>query len=166
MIEVKLKRKNKYYSCFFNKKDWNLIKELKPYLVKQGNNSLRIYCNKVKNYAHRIIMKCPKGLTVDHKDNNPLNNIRSNLRICTQKQNCKSQKIPKNNTSGYKGVSFDTWSFKKNLKRCWIARIKVERKNINLGRFLTKEQAAVQYNKAAIKHFGKFAKLNKMEFKP
>jgi hypothetical protein len=161
MIEIKLKRKNKYYSCFFDNEDWLLIKDLKPYLVKQGTNGLRVYCNKVKNYAHRIIMNCPKGLTVDHIDNNPLNNAKSNLRICTQKQNAKSQLMPKNNTSGYKGVCFDNWSFKNNLKRCWIARIKVERKNINLGRFLTKEQAAIAYNNAAVKYFGKFAKLNK-----
>src|SRR5580693_4595955 len=36
---------------------------------------------------HREIMQCPKGLEVDHRDNQPLNCRRYNLRICTHAQN-------------------------------------------------------------------------------
>ena len=33
---------------------------------------------------HRYIMKCPKGLQVDHINRNPLDNRKSNLRIVKQ----------------------------------------------------------------------------------
>lgn len=38
-------------------------------------------------YLHRLIMECPKELTVDHINHNTLDNRRCNLRICTQFQN-------------------------------------------------------------------------------
>ncbi|MFX4084528.1 HNH endonuclease signature motif containing protein [Sphingobium yanoikuyae] len=38
-------------------------------------------------YMHRIITGAPDGMTVDHVDGDGLNNRRSNLAICTQKEN-------------------------------------------------------------------------------
>jgi hypothetical protein len=36
---------------------------------------------------HRFLLKPAKGKVVDHIDGNPLNNQRSNLRVCTQGEN-------------------------------------------------------------------------------
>lgn len=36
---------------------------------------------------HRFLMGEPEGMLIDHRDGNPLNNQRSNLRECTIKQN-------------------------------------------------------------------------------
>lgn len=38
-------------------------------------------------YLHRFITNCPKGMTVDHINHNPLDNRRCNLKICTMKEN-------------------------------------------------------------------------------
>ena len=52
-------------------------------------------------------VEIPEGFTVDHKDGNPENNLRSNLRVVTQAVNCRNSKMKKNNTSGYTGISFN-----------------------------------------------------------
>ena len=70
----------------------------------------KIYLN------HRLIFFMVHGFEpeiVDHIDNNPLNNHPDNLRAATKQENqCNCDKRS-NNTSGYKGVSFDkrrgTW---------------------------------------------------------
>ena len=103
---------------------------------------------------HRHITNCPKGMHVDHINGNVLDNRLSNLRICTPSQNQANSKLPKNNTSGYKGVS-------KNGDG-WKAKIRVDYAYYYLGTFLTKEEAARAYNAAAIKYFGEFARLNEV----
>ncbi len=103
---------------------------------------------------HRLIAK-RMGLDcqnhIDHIDHNPLNNQRENLRAATNAQNQQNQKIPHNNTSGYKGVS---WCAE---KQNWRAAIRVEGKDIFLGRYDRKEAAAFAYKIAAKKYFGEFA---------
>ena len=37
---------------------------------------------------HRLLLNATKEQTVDHTDHNGLNNRRSNIRLCTQSQNC------------------------------------------------------------------------------
>jgi hypothetical protein len=66
-----------------------------------------------------------------------------------------NRKLQSNNSSGFKGI---TWS-----KGAYHARICVEGKRINLGRFCDAVDAATAYDNAAIKYFGEFARLN---FKP
>lgn len=90
----------------------------------------------------------------DHRDGDKLNNRRGNLRPCTYAGNNRNSKIPKNNTSGYKGVSQRTGS------KLWVARIRYNYKNIYLGNFTDKIQAALAYNEAAVKYHGEFARLN------
>ena len=103
---------------------------------------------------HRQLMRPEKGYVIDHVDGNTLNNQKSNLRICTQSQNCRNQKIGKSNTSGYKGVSYNKGQGKYN------SRIKFNKKSIHLGCFVNLKDAARAYNSAAVKYHGEFAKLN------
>lgn len=115
----------------------------------------------VKNQLlHRIITNAKKGETVDHKNGNSLDNTRSNLRICTQAENCRNQKRKITNTSGYKGVSIFKAYAKYNKQ--FVAEITVNYKRISLGYFGTPEEAALAYNKAALEHHGEFAKLNEL----
>lgn len=91
------------------------------------------------------------GLFLDHKDRDKLNNRESNLRFSTASQNGHNSKMFSNNTSGYKGVTYNA-----NAKS-FSCRIAVEGKRIHLGYFDCPVQAAIAYNEAAIKYFGEFA---------
>ena len=105
-------------------------------------------------YMHKEIMNFPERYEVDHINGNTLDNRRSNLRVCSHKQNIRNQKLSAASSSGYKGVSQV-----KSTKR-WMAYIKVNQKRIYLGTFEDKINAAIAYNEAAKKHFGEFARLN------
>ena len=100
----------------------------------------------------RIIMGEPEGLEIDHKNVNPLDNRRENLRVCTHQQNCKNKNKNSNNTAGFKGVSFH----KKNQK--FRATISIDGKTKHLGCFATAEGAHECYKRAAIQHHGEFAR--------
>lgn len=90
----------------------------------------------------RMGLKVNLGMLIDHEDRNTLNNQRNNLRILTPSQNNYNSKIPKDNTSGFKGVSFNI------RKRKWAAYIVVRRKQIHLGYFNELENAVAARLKA------------------
>ena len=79
---------------------------------------------------HRHIMKTPKDMHTDHINGNGLDNRRSNLRLCTIRQNQQNQKNRRNKKSSkYPGVSFD-----KKAKK-WRAYIHINGKHKHLGYF-------------------------------
>ena len=88
---------------------------------------------------------------VDHINNNPLDNRKENLRICTQHQNAYNKKIklPK---SGFRGVQ--------KHKNKWRATITVKSEIKRLGCFDTAEEAAKIYDKASIEFHGEFGVTN------
>lgn len=103
---------------------------------------------------HRFILKCKKGQLVDHIDGNPLNNQRSNLRICNHSQNVMNRNRQHNAASKFKGLTF------RGNKNLWRARITLNGKRFHLGDFINQEEAALAYNEAAIRLHGEFARLN------
>ena len=96
-------------------------------------------------------LEFPEGMEVDHINGNSLDNRKSNLRICTHKENVRNQKLSAANTSGYRGVSWNKASKK------WEAYIKVNQKRIYLGKFVDILDAARAYAKKAKECFGEFA---------
>ena len=103
---------------------------------------------------HRLIMDAPKGVLVDHRNGDSLDNRRANLRLATRAQNCCNVRKRKNTSSRFKGVSF-----RKNRGK-WAAYIGVAGKRISLGYFDSEIEAAKAYDEAAKKYRGEFARLN------
>ena len=106
-------------------------------------------------FLHSQILKPSRGMRVDHRGRNPLNNRRSNLRECTASQNLANRPKPIGMT-GFKGVC---WSKK---ARKWMAKITVNYRGIYLGIYSEPRDAVLAYNAAAIKHFGEFAFVNQV----
>ncbi len=103
---------------------------------------------------HREIMEAKKGQIVDHIDGNSLNNQRSNLRFCTTRENALNSKHRINNTSGYRGVSWN-----KQIEK-WSVDLWYYGKKVHMGYFIDKERAVDAYKKAAKEHYGKFSPLS------
>lgn len=105
-------------------------------------------------YMHRLVNQTPKGIGTDHINRDGLDNRRSNLRVATIRQNGMNTGLSRQNKSGFKGVCWD----KRNER--WRPTIKLHGKVIYLGSFKSIKEAALAYDKAAIKHFGEFAYVN------
>ena len=101
---------------------------------------------------HREIMNAPKGIEVDHRDWDGLNNQKENLRLCTHQQNARNRHAQKNNKLGVKGVRWH-----KNTKK-FQARIQVDYKSIHLGLFTIIADADQAYRIAEDKYFGEFSR--------
>lgn len=120
-------------------------------------HSFRVNPNKTDLISmQRFLLGSDIKSRIDHKDLNRLNNQRSNLRFCTLSQNQYNREKQKNNTSGYKGVTY-----RKDNDR-YQSYIGVNNNRIHLGYFKTPEEAALRYNVAAKEYHGEFANLNKM----
>ena len=140
--------------------DLNKVQHYRWSLSKTGYVEVRN--NRKMMKLHRLIMglhgKDPI-LQVDHKDGNPLNNTKSNLRICTNTENARNSRKPTGRyyTSKYKGVS------RNSRNNNWRARIQYNAKLINIGYFNNEKIAAIAYNNKAKELFGEFAWLNKID---
>jgi len=102
-----------------------------------------------------MVLRLPQGTEVEHRDRNGLNNQKNNLRTASNSQQSANHGLHRTNTSGFKGVS-------KNGATVWKAMIKVFGKDIYLGTFQDKREAAKAYDKAAVQYFGEFARTNEM----
>ena len=93
---------------------------------------------------HRYIMNPPNNMTIDHINRNPLDNRKSNLRICTQFINNQNQS---HNKSGKVGVCYC------NRDKVYKSYIKVKGKQINLGEYKDFKSAVEARLLGEIKYF-------------
>ncbi|MBA7676314.1 hypothetical protein ES703_84555 [subsurface metagenome] len=105
---------------------------------------------------HRLVLKIPPYIFVDHINHNGLDNRKANLRPATRAQNGQNRVKFKNRIYGskFKGV---TWNRK---YKNWQVQIQVNGKLTFLGRFTDEITAAKAYDRAAKKYHGDFASLN------
>lgn len=103
---------------------------------------------------HRLITDAPAGKEVDHINGNRSDNRKSNLRICSARENHKNKFKKALAASLFKGVCFDKG------RNQWVASISCDYKKIFLGRYDCELDAATAYNFAAIKYHGEYANFN------
>ena len=110
---------------------------------------------------HRDIMKPRKGLLVDHRNTNSLDNRRENLRNATKSQNQQNRnKVKRKTTSRFIGV------YREKRTGHWVACIARRGKRMNLGTYGNELDAAKAFDAAAKKYRGEFARLNFTEEAP
>lgn len=124
------------------------------YIAKGGLEYAETVIERRPVSMHRLIMNPEKGLEIDHRDSNGLNNTRSNLRPCTRRQNMMNRRKLKIGSSRFKGVSHS-----KNRSK-WKAFIRIHKRTIYLGTHETEIGAAQAYDAAARELFGEFARTN------
>ncbi len=143
-----------------NKEDLHIVEEYQNFvLCGQGMNVISTTNKGTTRSLARILLNYAGSDEIDHKDKNWKNFKRDNLRIATRQQQM-ANSYPQG-LRDYKGV-YKIRDGRK-LKNPFRAVIKVNQKRINLGYYPTEEQAALVYNEAAVKYFGEFAYLNKVE---
>lgn len=120
---------------------WSLLPSL--YAVTRGKKS--------PLYMHRVILSA--GEMGDHISGDTLDNRRSNLRPCSPAENRRNSRVNRSSRTGFKGVTICP-------SGRFAARIRIARKDIWLGRFDSKEEAARAYDAAAVRLFGAFARPN------
>lgn len=105
-------------------------------------------------WMHNQINPPREGFENDHRNNNGFDNRRFNLRMATRSQNLQNRRKPKNNTSGFKGVSFHKGSGR------WRAQITVGGVVTSLKYHDSKDEAAAAYAAAVMSIGGEFARID------
>jgi len=116
---------------------------------------VQISVDNVRYLAHHlawIYMTGEHPDQIDHINVNSADNAWLNLRKATTSQNIRNQGVRKNNTSGYKGVTYN-----KNAKK-WLAQIKINRQPKYLGLFNCPTAAYIAYCQEANELHGEFAR--------
>ena len=114
-------------------------------------------------YMHRVIAGATEDQQADHRNGRTMDCQSDNLRPATQAQNNQNAKARTHYAgnpvaSRYKGVAFG----RNRGKKCWVSKICIHGVVIHLGWFETPQEGARAYNRAAVKHFGSFARLNEV----
>jgi hypothetical protein len=110
--------------------------------------------------AHRLAWLYETGEwpadQIDHRNTVRSDNRWANLRAATASQNKSNCERYSNNKSGFKGVSYSGSAYK---NKPWTAAITKDGATRRIGRFATKEEAAMAYAQAATRAHGEFARV-------
>jgi len=163
-IELCDKKGNVIAHTIIDAEDYEKVKDYRWSLCGADNQYVAARMttgSNTRTYLHRFLLT-PTKPQVDHINTDKLNNRRSNLRECSHNENFHNQEkrqtyAGRPTTSRYKGVYFDK------RRGVYIAQINVFGQKIPLGSFDNEEDAGIAYDRMALKHFGEFARINKIE---
>ena len=115
---------------------------------------LKVCLDGTSYYLHRLAIfyltkRWPRN-QVDHRNGRVSDNRYSNLRDATAVENGRNRKTGSNSTSGVVGVFF------MKTTSLWRAHIKLEKRRLHLGDFLSKDAAIAARRRAEVVHFGAF----------
>lgn len=124
----------------------------KGYLIGQAYKQMR-FLGKLYPY-HRLAWLYvtgswpPKGIQIDHINQDKQDNRFCNFRLATNSENLQNRGLSKSNKTGYKGVYFST-----SRPKPWSADITVGGRKIYLGCFNEKEEAVHARRTAEVAHY-------------
>lgn len=155
MKEIKLRGKNsngRY--ALVSDEDYESVSTCKWFVNNVGGLSYAVtYKNNSGILMHRFILNPHSSAIIDHKDRNPLNNQRDNLRLCTQSQNQKNRKPNINSSSAFKGIT-------KTQQGKWRVRVTIDGVRTNFGTFSDEIEAVKMYDRVAKKYYGEYGYIN------
>ena len=106
-MTIKIKYLNQYYNVLISKKDYKLISKYTWWIInKNGYMVPYTQIGRKTIIMARLIKGLNSKFLVDHKNGNPLDNRRCNLRFANHKQNSINCKIKISNKSGYSGIDY------------------------------------------------------------
>lgn len=149
--------------CIVDEQDWPLVKDMK-WCAWTPNDGMTFYAStgyragpnkwRTKLMHHILIPVVPPGFVRDHENGIGTDNRRSNLRVCTRKQNNRNRRGNPGTSSQYRGVTWHKAAGK------WSAQIKCDGRYYHLGLHESEIDAAVAYDRKSVELFGEYAKPN------
>lgn len=136
---------------FLSKFRWHQIGDYPSTWGKKLEPSYNRACVPIHEF---LLRSNDPDIEVDHVNQNPFDNRKSNLRLASRMENAANRRKSKNQLGDYKGITLDKRSNR------WKARIKVNGREKSLGLFDNPKDAAMLYDFAAKRFFGEFAFLN------
>lgn len=144
-------------SFIFDREDYDVLSERFCYVTTNGSEygyAMSREPDGRQEQVSRLLLNLSNENYVDHINGNHLDNRRCNLRIVTVSENSHNARIRVDNSSGFKGVSYNK------RKEKFRSYININRKQIHIGYFDNPEDAARAYDTAARFLFGEFACVN------
>ena len=118
--------------------DFDVLSKLRWY-ANWYPNIKGYYARRQTKLMHRFIMNAPNGKQVDHINGDTLDNRKSNLKVCTARENTS------NNYRHRNGKLVGVTSDRRKNKVYYKSRININNKTVHLGYFSTSELAHKAY---------------------
>lgn len=129
--------------CIVDNDDVDMLKNYSFRLHSKNTKYIKTTINGKSTYLHRLVMNYYGDKDIDHINQNKLDNRKSNLRICSHRENCYNRLAKCNN------IRF----IKRNLSKPYLVRVN----NKFIGYYKTYEEALSASIIAKNKEYGQFS---------